>query len=90
MDVKYVAELARIKLSPFQINKLEKQFHDILKHFKNLEEVDTKDVEPCAHAIPQKNIFREDKIGRSLRKKEVLKNSPDKEKDFFKVPRLIK
>ena len=62
MDVKYVAELAKIELNSKQIKKLDSQFKDMLSFFKNLEEVDTQDVEPCAHVLPIKNVLREDEI----------------------------
>ena len=90
MDVKYVAELAKIKLNPAQIKKLESQFSDILSFFKNLEEIDTKEVVPCAHILPLKNVLREDAVKPSLKAEDVLRNAPGKEKNFFRVPRVIK
>jgi aspartyl-tRNA(Asn)/glutamyl-tRNA(Gln) amidotransferase subunit C len=90
MDVKYVAELAKIKLNSSQINKLENQFNDILSFFKNLEEVDTKNIQPYSHVQPLKNVTRDDQVGPSLKLDEVLKNAPNTEKNFFKVPKVIK
>jgi len=90
MDVKYVAELAKIKLNSSQIKKLEAQFNDILSFFKNLEEVDTRSIEPCSHPLALKNVLRKDEVKPSLRSEKVLRNAPDKEGNFFKVPKVIK
>lgn len=90
MNVKYVAELAKIKLNPAQIKKLESQFSDILSFFKNLEEINTKEVAPCAHILPLKNVLREDAVKPSLKTEDVLKNAPEREKNFFRVPKVIK
>lgn len=90
MDVKYVADLARIKLSSEQIKKLDTQFKAMLSFFKNLEELETKNIEPCSHVLPLKNVFREDIVKSSLNVGEVIKNAPQKAKGFIKVPRVIK
>jgi len=90
MDVKYVAELAKIKLNSSQIKKLEAQFNDILSFFKNLEEVDTRGIEPSSHPLALKNVLRKDEVKPSLRSEKVLGNAPDKEGNFFKVPKIIK
>jgi aspartyl-tRNA(Asn)/glutamyl-tRNA(Gln) amidotransferase subunit C len=90
MDVKYVAELAKIKLNSPQIKKLQSQFNDILSFFKNLEEVNTKNVKACYHALDVKNVYRKDEVTPSLEGEKVLENAPDKEKGFFKVPKVIK
>lgn len=90
MDVKYVADLAKIKLTDGQIKKLEAQFTDILSFFEDLKEVKTENIEPCSHILTLKNVFRQDVIKPSLSKEDALENAPQKSKDFIEVPRVIK
>ncbi len=89
MDVKYVANLARINLSADEARKLQRQLEDILSFFKNLQEVDTSKTPPCSHVLPIKNIFRKDEAKNSLKKEQVLENAPEKNKDFTIVPKVI-
>ncbi|MCK4519065.1 MAG: Asp-tRNA(Asn)/Glu-tRNA(Gln) amidotransferase subunit GatC [Candidatus Omnitrophica bacterium] len=90
MDVKYTAELAKIRLNQEQVDKLGSELSDILSFFKNLKEVDTKGVEPLSHVLALKNVFRDDIVKPSLKKEDVLKNAPQKDTHYIKVPRVIK
>ena len=88
-DVEYVAKLARLKLSEKEKEKFTKQLDQILKYVDKLNELDTKKVKPTTHVLPLKNVFREDRVGKSLEVKKVLENAPEKIKGFFKVPKII-
>lgn len=88
-DLKYVAHLARLHLSEKEIAHFTGQLEAILKYINKLKQVDISGVEPTSHVFPQKNIFREDSLKPSLPVKEVLKNAPSKQADFFKVPKVI-
>jgi aspartyl-tRNA(Asn)/glutamyl-tRNA(Gln) amidotransferase subunit C len=88
-DLKYVAHLARLHLSDKEIEHFTAQLEGILQYINKLKQVDIADVEPTSHVFPQKNIFRQDELKPSLPVKEVLKNAPSKEQDFFKVPKVI-
>ncbi|MFH1867450.1 MAG: Asp-tRNA(Asn)/Glu-tRNA(Gln) amidotransferase subunit GatC [Candidatus Omnitrophota bacterium] len=87
--IKYVAELARLKLKPEEEELFASQLNDILKYMDKLNKLDTKDVEPMSHAASLGNVFREDKVKDSLPNSEALKNAPSKEGKFFKVPKVI-
>ena len=65
-DVEYVADLARIKLTPDEIKTFESQLGQVLEHVAKLNEVDVSQVEPMAHSFPIYNVFREDEIAREL------------------------
>ena len=54
-----------------------------------LNEIDTGDSEPHAHAIAVENVFREDEIKPSYKRDEILKNAPDKQAGCFAVPRIV-
>ena len=60
MDIDYVANLARIELSPQEKEKFQGQLGDVLKYFEKLQEVDVEGVEPTAHAFPRFNVWDED------------------------------
>lgn len=88
-DVEYVSKLAKLRLSKKEKEKFTKQLDQILKYVDKLNELDTEKVKPTSHVLPLKNVFREDKIGKSLKVEKVLKNAPEKAKGFFKVPKVI-
>src|SRR5689334_12082016 len=62
MDIKYVAHLARIALSPEEEAKLGAQLGNILGYIEKLNQLDVSNVEPTAHAIPLVNVSRPDEI----------------------------
>jgi aspartyl-tRNA(Asn)/glutamyl-tRNA(Gln) amidotransferase subunit C len=88
-DVRYVAQLARLNLSPEEMETFTLQINRILSYMEKLNELDTTTVEPLSHAIDVANAFRDDVVGESLIRGAVLKNAPETEKGFFKVPRII-
>ncbi|MCK8825628.1 Asp-tRNA(Asn)/Glu-tRNA(Gln) amidotransferase subunit GatC [Fuchsiella alkaliacetigena] len=87
--VEKVAMLSRLELSSSEKEQMTEQLNDILEYADELNELETEDIEPTAHALPIKNVFREDKVGESLARKDALKNAPQKEAGSFKVPQII-
>ncbi len=87
--VEYVARLARLEITEEEKNLYTRQLGDILDYVEMLNELDTKNVEPVFHVVPMTNVFREDEIKEGITREEALKNAPEKEKGFFKVPRII-
>jgi len=88
-DVEHVAALAHLRFKEDEVNLFTKQLNDILENFEKLKNVDTTDVEPSTHAVNLSNVFREDDAGNSLPSDESLKNAPDSEQSYFKVPKII-
>jgi aspartyl-tRNA(Asn)/glutamyl-tRNA(Gln) amidotransferase subunit C len=66
-----------------------KQLVDILNFVDKLKELNTEGIEPTTTVIPVNNVFRDDKIKESIGEEESLKNSPDKQKGYFKIPRIM-
>ncbi|MDD4237324.1 MAG: Asp-tRNA(Asn)/Glu-tRNA(Gln) amidotransferase subunit GatC, partial [Desulfotomaculaceae bacterium] len=66
-----------------------RQLNGILGHFQALERLDTENVQPTAHVLPLKNVYREDWVGQHLSREEVLANGPDLEENCFKVPKIV-
>ena len=66
IDVKYVAHLARIALSPEEEQQLSTQLGNILTYIEKLKQVDVSSVEPTAHAFPIVNVTRPDEVRPSM------------------------
>ena len=88
-DVKYVANLARVALSPAEEEKLSAQLGNILSYIEKLKELDVSQVEPTAHAVPLINVFRSDEIQPSISNEEALRNAPAKANGLFLVPKIV-
>ncbi len=89
LDVKYVAHLARIALSPAEEAKLGAQLGNILGYIEKLRELDVSQVEPTAHAIPLINVMRPDEIRPSLPVEDALRNAPAQANGLFLVPKIV-
>lgn len=88
-DVKYVAGLARLQLSEEEIEQLKGDMNQILEYMDTLNELDTTHVEPLEH-ISEVNIsFRKDEANEPIPHEDALKNAPDADSDYFRVPRVI-
>jgi len=88
-EVEHVAKLARLNLSEDEKIKFADQLGKLLDYFNQLKEVDTQNVEPMAHPVQAVNVVREDIITESCSRQEILKNAPQEEDGYFKVPKII-
>ena len=88
-DIHYVANLARIALSPEQEARLAAQLEDILGYVKKLEELDVTGVEPMAHALPLANVLRSDEVQPSIPQEAALANAPKQANGLFVVPKIV-
>jgi aspartyl-tRNA(Asn)/glutamyl-tRNA(Gln) amidotransferase subunit C len=88
-DVKYVAHLARIALTPEEEQKFGAQLTHILGYIDKLIQLDVTDIEPTAHAVPMVNVFRPDNIRPSLSNEEALRNAPAKANGLFMTPKIV-
>jgi aspartyl-tRNA(Asn)/glutamyl-tRNA(Gln) amidotransferase subunit C len=88
-DVKYVAHLARIALTPDEQEKFGAQLSNILGYIEKLNQLDVSRVEPTAHAVPLVNVFRPDEVRPSLPNAEALRNAPASANGLFMVPKIV-
>lgn len=88
-DVLHIARLARISLSPAEVDRFATQLSGILDHFAALAAVPTDGVEPTAHPLPLSNVMRRDEVAPSLPRAEVLQNAPDQEDGYFRVRAVL-
>jgi len=89
IDVKYVAHLARLELTPEEQKQLGAQLGSILGYIEKLRELDVTNVEPTAHAVPMVNVTRADEIRPSLSHEDALRNAPKKAGGLFVVPKIV-
>ncbi|MEY2428770.1 MAG: aspartyl-tRNA(Asn)/glutamyl-tRNA(Gln) amidotransferase subunit [Verrucomicrobiota bacterium] len=89
IDIKHVAHLARISLSPEEEEKFGEQLGQVLGYIDKLKEVDVTGVEPTAHAFPMVNVTRPDEVRPSISNEEALRNAPAHAKGLFIVPKIV-
>jgi len=89
INVEPVAKLARLGLSEEEKTLFAEQLSAILDFADNLKKLDTENTLPTSHAIPIKNIFREDKTIPCENVDDIMANAPEAENHLFKVPRII-
>jgi aspartyl-tRNA(Asn)/glutamyl-tRNA(Gln) amidotransferase subunit C len=89
IDVKYVAHLARLGLTPEEQQKFGAQLGQVLGYIEKLSEVDVSQVEPTAHAVPMVNVTRPDVVLPSLSQSEALQNAPARANGLFIVPKIV-
>ena len=87
--LKTIARLSRIELTEPQMAAFSRQLASILVYFDKLKELDTTNVEPMAHAVELTNVLADDVPRPSLTPEQALANAPQREGDFFKVPKVI-
>ena len=87
--VKRISSVAKLELSSKELKGMQKDLNNILLAFKELDKVNTKNIEPSFHPIPIKDVFREDAPEQSLNQEKALMNTKHKEKGFFKGPRVV-
>ena len=89
IDVKYVAHLARLALTPDEEQKMAAQLGEVLGYIEKLKEVDVTGVEPTAHAFPLSNVTRPDEIRPSMSHEVALRNAPAQANGLFIVPKIV-
>jgi aspartyl-tRNA(Asn)/glutamyl-tRNA(Gln) amidotransferase subunit C len=88
-DVKYVAHLARLGLTAEEEQKFGDQLGQVLGYIEKLKEVDVRNVEPTAHAVPLINVTRADETRPSISNEDALRNAPSKANGLFVVPKIV-
>jgi len=88
-DVVHVARLARLELTDEELDRYVDQLGAVLDHAADVAALDTSGVPPTAHPLPIENVLREDVVGPSLDRGEVLREAPDSDGFRFRVPRIL-
>lgn len=88
-QVRQVAHLARLNLSPERLVEFGAQLSKIVGYFDMLQELDTDDVEPTAHPLDLTDVMRNDVAQDTLAVERVLSNAPDHDGTYFRVPKVL-
>ena len=80
IDVAHIATLARLRIEPGSVQKLQSEMESIVGYVEMLSELDVTGIEPTAHAVPRSNVLRDD----------MLANAPDTvDGELIKVPQVL-
>lgn len=88
-EVAKVALLARLRLTPAELQTFTGQLNAIVEYVAQLQQLDTSNVEPLAHGVEVRNVFREDVRGESLPREAALANAPKRNSESFLVPAVL-
>ena len=88
-DVLHIARLARMALTPAEVERLAGQLSGILDHFAVLSAAPTEGLEPTAQPLPLYNVMRGDEVASSLPRRSVLQNAPQQEEGSFRVRAVL-
>src|SRR6476661_10058823 len=88
-EVRKVANLARLELTPEEEEQFTSQLNGILDYFEQLSELDTSNVEPTTRAIDVSNVMRADDLQPFANGESILQGAPDRDGEFFKVPKIM-
>ena len=84
-QVRKVAKLSRLELTDAEVGELSA----ILGYVEKMNELDTENVEPLAHCLAISNVFRQDHVEESLGTEKTLANAPQRDGEFFRVPKIL-
>lgn len=88
-EIQRIATLARLELTTSEEQELVHHFKTILTYVAKLQSLDTREVEPTAHAVTVPSPLREDQVTNTPIPEALLANAPAREDHFFKVPKII-
>jgi aspartyl-tRNA(Asn)/glutamyl-tRNA(Gln) amidotransferase subunit C len=89
LDVRYVADLVRLRLTEYEISELQPQLEHVLSYIEQLNEVDVDGIEPTAHASAVYNVFRPDVPRDGFTQEQATANAPHSGSGLFIVPKVV-
>ena len=84
-----LSELARLEFSEHEKNEIKEDLNKMLEFVNKLSEVDVSKIDPLVYLTDSLNIMRTDESQKVITQKQALKNAPDSDSDYFKVPKVI-
>ena len=85
-----LAQLAKLEFDNKTVEEMKADLDAILIFINKLQEVDTEGVSPLIYLSEEVNVLRDDKISSNVSQQQALKNAPEKDSDYFKVPTVLK
>jgi aspartyl-tRNA(Asn)/glutamyl-tRNA(Gln) amidotransferase subunit C len=87
--IENLSNLARLKFDESEKEEIKKDLQRMITFVEKLNELDTTGVEPLLHMSDAINVLREDVLQGSVSREEALKNAPETDGIYFKVPKVI-
>jgi len=88
-DVQHVARLARLELTDAEVELFRDQLSAVLERAQRIQQLPLEGVPPTAHPVPLRNVWRDDVVEAADVSEAVLGNAPEREDEFFRVPRIL-
>lgn len=89
LNIDYVAQLARLALTPVEKATFAAQLGNVLHHIEQLAKVDVSGIEPTAHAFPVENVWDADVARPGLAVADALRNAPAQRENMISVPKVV-
>ncbi len=89
-EVEKLAHLARLEFSEEEKESMLNDMDKILAFVEKINELEMEDVKPLVYLTEEGNVLRKDKVVTQVSKDEALKNAPDKDTDYFRVPKVMR
>ena len=88
-ELQNLAKLSHLQLDEEESDALVLELSKVLEYFSSLQEIDTKNVKIAGHPLKKVNTYRADKTFDSMKTEDVLKNAPQRNKNFFKIKKVL-
>lgn len=88
-SVEHIAKLARLELSPAEVETFQRQLSDIVGHIETLKQLNCDGVEPLIFPGALADVLRDDTVGAHVDPAKVFVNAPEREGNLFKVPKVV-
>ena len=85
-----LSRLAKLKFDEKSARKMKRDLNKIIGFVDKLSEIDTEGVEPLIYLSEEVNVLRKDEVSNEVSQENALKNAPQKDSDYFKVPTVLK
>jgi len=88
--IQKLADLSKLQLSQQEVERTKQDLQRMLDLVEQLNQVDVSGVEPLIYMTDEVNVLRKDEVIEMVDKQDALKNAPQRDSDYFKVPKVIK
>ncbi|MCH2232693.1 MAG: Asp-tRNA(Asn)/Glu-tRNA(Gln) amidotransferase subunit GatC [Crocinitomicaceae bacterium] len=88
--IEHIAHLARLEFNGEENERIKADLENIISFVDQLQKVDTEGLEPLVYMTEEINVLREDTPAVTVTQEEALKNAPNKDSDYFKIPKVLK
>lgn len=88
--IDHLANLSRLSFDSQSKKKMKSDLVKMLNFVRKLETVDTEKIEPLVYLSDERNVLRNDIVKSQIKQEEALSNAPEKDSDYFRIPKVIK